>query len=294
MQDKVKIISESLLVFFIENHWEFFSEKELSFVLKKVKIEHLGDNTLVDNSFIREAVDWNMVSTKKALRCASRLIDIGEQDFVINKINLKDRKVKVKDVIHILKRRPDFIDILQIDLSNTSKNEAYFIFLLGKEYFLNKISIEKHNFNSAQSYNILKAYNFDEKVFQKLSYKKFNNTQISNILNFTGNKFVEFLNTEKMSPIDWIQPIKNNPELYDVMNPLILLEHDVFYAIQIAELVDLPELHHIIKSRISEVTAYGAEKLLIHYLKEYSDIIDFSILSKQNIENIKKYNPEFC
>jgi len=112
-KDKVRHIAEAFTYYFIENCWEYFEEGEMSHLMSKVDIERLSDKTICDCSYVRDKVLWNSMPVRKLVRCVVRLIDNQETEFIESHIKLKERGLRVGDVMHILKRRPDLLSFFR-------------------------------------------------------------------------------------------------------------------------------------------------------------------------------------
>ena len=289
---QVKLVAESLAYYFIEKHWEFLEEDEIRHLLSRVDLNRLSDQIIVDNIYIRNQIDWDKIPRNKLLRCASRFIDINEIDYVIDIIQLPKRNIAVSEVMHLAIRRPNIIEVLGIDLKSISQKEAYELLLLGANYFLEHIDIEKFKFDYHQAFNISKTYQHKIEVLKRLPYHKFNNLQISQVISEHGEEVVNFFDLNKLTPIDWIYILERRPETYEFMDPIIFLETDVYELVRLLEIFDYEELHVIMKHKYKELTSYGIERLIIaHY--QYHEIVDLSKLNKNNIAMIQKHHPYF-
>lgn len=289
---QVKLIAESFTYYFVEKYWEFLEDDELKHLLSRIDLNRLSDNVIVDNVYIRNQVDWDKVPRSKLLRCASRFLDIQETDYVVDVMKLPQRNISASEVLHIVRRQPNMIDILGIDLQKLSTKEAYELLLLGVSYFLKRIPIEKYNFDYHQAFNISKAFNHRIDVFERLPYRSFNNLQVSQIMSKHGKKAEHFFDLNKLKPVDWIYILEKKPETYDLMDPTIFLETDVYELVRLLEICDYEELHVMMKFKHKELTAYGIERLLINHF-QYHKIVDLSKLNKNNILKIQQYHPHF-
>lgn len=292
-QDRVRHIAEAFTYYFIENYWEYFEDEEISHLLSKVDIERIADKTICDCSYIRDKVLWNDMPVRKLVRCVARLIDNHELDFVETNIDLKSRNLSVKDVIHVLKRRPDLLGFLGISVDKIDKNEAHMLLLMGYDYYLDKINLKKHDFDYMQGFQIAKAYGFKRHVVLSVPYKKFNNLQVSELLAKTGEEFINHVTLSTLRTIDWRFILEYQPQMYDYMDPTILLDSDVFELVKILAMFDYEELHLAMKVRIKELTPYGVELLLIHHFEKYEDQVDLSLLDENNVMKIQEHHPYF-
>jgi hypothetical protein len=292
MNNNYKLITSAFTYFFIENYWEFFENDELLHVLKKIDINRLSDTTIVDNTYIRNVIDWDLVPRQKLIRCAARLIDNQEKDYVINVMKLPERNIKVNEAMHIIKRIPEIVDILNIELEKINQEEAYDLLLLGVDIFIHRIDVSKYNFDHYQAFNISKAYKHQLNVLKRLSYSKFNNLQVSEILAHKGLECVKLFDTTKLTILDWIYILERRPEFYETLDPIIFFDGDAFHLVQVMELIDHEELHVMMKYKCKELTAYGIERLLISFY-DYVDKVDLSKLNESNIAKIRQHHPHF-
>lgn len=289
---KVRTIAEAFTYFFLEKHWEFFEDQEIKHLVNTIDLDRLSDKAIVDNTYIRDQVDWDDVPRSKLIRCASRLIDNKEVDYVIDVLRLPERNLKISEIMHLIRRDPSIIDTLGINLDEATQQEAHNILLLGIEYFLDKIDIGKYNFDYHQAFNISKTYSFRMDVLKLLPYHRFNNLQVSQVIAYGGQQYAELFKIDKLKPVDWIYILERRPELYDLLDPLLFFEGDVYELVRLMELFDHEELHVMMKHRLKELTPYGMERLLIfHY--GYKSQVNLEILDANNVAKIQEYHPDF-
>ena len=228
----------------------------------------------------------------KLIRCASRLIDNKEHDYVIDVMRLPERNLTISETMHLIRRDPSIVDVLGINLDKATTKEAHNILLLGMDFFLDRIDISKHKFDYHQAFNIAKTYGFRMDVLKQLPYRKFNNLQVSQVVAFGGEPYVELFNLEKLKPVDWIYILERRPELYELLDPMLFFDGDVYELVRLMELFDHEELHVMMKHRIKDLTPYGTERLLIaHY--GYKNSVNLSILDANNVAKIQEYHPDF-
>lgn len=292
-KEKVRFSIEAFSYYFIENFWEYFEEEELKHLLQRIDLGLLSDKIICDCSYVRELIPWNNIENSKLIRCVSRLIDRGEMQFIEENIDLVSRKLKARDVMSILQRRPELHSFLGIDLKKVDKDDACLLLCLGYEYFLDNISLTKYAFDYMQSFQISKAYQYQRKVITSVCYKKFNNLQISQILKNTGDSLIDLFDLTKLTTTDWLFILENQPEMYDYMDVTIFLYSDVFDLVKLLSIFNYEELHMAMKSRIKELTPYGAELLLIHHMEEYINLVDLNLLDSNNIAKIRESHLTF-
>ncbi|MDG1950914.1 MAG: hypothetical protein P8J32_08945, partial [bacterium] len=173
------------------------------------------------------------------------------------------------------------------------KQEAHLLLMMGYDYYLEQLDLNKYDFDYMQGFQIAKAYGFKENVVFSVPYKKFNNLQVGELLSATGEKFVDHLTLSVLRTTDWRYILEKQPQMYDYMDPSILLDSDVFDLVKILTMFDYPELHMAMKARVGELTPYGAELMLIHHLDEYEDLVDLSLLNENNVVKVQEHHPYF-
>lgn len=292
-KDKVKHVTESLTYFFLKEHWEYLEDDQIKHLFDRIDVDRIEDSALIGNSYIKEHVNWDKVSDKKLVRCAVRLIDNGDIDYVKENLNLKSRNLKIADVFHVIRRKLEMIDFLEIDMTKISDSDAYHTLMLDNNELLDRIDISKHSFSPNQAFDILKTYRFREDVFLKLPYKKFNSYQIGYTLKETGEKYIDKFDINKIIQADWVKVLKKQPDMYSYIDPTIYLEGDVFHLVEMLNIFDYEELHLMMKYRIKELTPYGVERLLIAHYNKYKDLVDLSCLNENNKIQIRKFVPGF-
>ena len=164
---------------------------------------------------------------------------------------------------------------------------------MGKDFFFNKIPIEKYRFNYKEYIDIIRAYDYEERILNRIDINKLKGHNISEILIVKGEPYVKYFDLKKLTPIDWIDLLEQRPELLKHCNIEVFMKKDIYYLIQLVVLFYEPDMTNLIFKRdMSKISPLGWEKLLIYNPDRFIDECDFSCLNELNWANIKKFKPE--
>lgn len=277
------VIKKSLSVFFIEKYWYFFNEDEAKTICNnKTLINLLSDNFISNNHFFFERINWSLFDNKKFIRLVCRSIDLGTFETSKETITQSRKNVKPIDIVPIIKREPNLYKDFGIDLAKLDKKEAIEFLKTGYEIFIELIDLKKYAFNNFESFDICKAFGFKRKIILLFDYKKFNSTQVSEVLKRTGQENIDLLNYSIITPQDWIYILTDRKELFGFINLEIFQKTDVFNTIKLLSLFDDENIHNMFLNRNKqEITDYGWE-LLNHFHKiRYAEIIPEYIKEKK-------------
>lgn len=213
---------------------------------------------------------------------------------LLSKIDLKKYTYKVKDIFFLLQNDYTLIfKFFDFDFNNLSQEDAYAIFCLGKDEFLNLIDITKYNFGFIEMMDIIRAYKYRREVIEKLKYTSLKNYQVTEILMNTGEESIDLFNLEILSTLNWLDLLSQQPDFIYCCDFDKFVHGDPFNLIQLVVLFDKPDLTYLIdKIDINDITPFGWEKLLIYKSDKFIDRCDFSKLNEGNWSEISIAKPE--
>jgi hypothetical protein len=252
------------------------------------------ERLMVDDEKIRGLVKWNRVEKMQLIRAFIRSLDQNVD--LIDKITPEFDKFeyKVKELTHLLARRPRYIEYFPIDLSKITTSEAATILSLGDNYFLEKINLSKYNFNFKESMNIIQGYEYDREIIEKVNYKSLKGYQIGEIMIHTGNRDVDILDLSKLTNIDWINLLERRPELLEYCDYNQFNRGDIFYSIKLCCMFENPDLSYLVTRRnMGEISPFGWEKLLIEKPEIFLAHCSFDKFDEKKWKYILKEHPEF-
>jgi hypothetical protein len=299
IQESKDIIKESILVRYFNYHTDMFSDEELGYLSNHVNYEKVDDRLIVHDERVRNVVNWECIDRMKMIRIIIGLFDIGES--VPEKADLSKFDYKIKEVKHLLRRRPEYCESFKFDLTKIKLFEAHMLLCMGKDYFFEKIPIEKYRFNEKEIVDIIRSYNYEERIMNRLKVELLKGYNISEVLKEKGESYIKYFDLKKLNAINWIDLIESRAEFFNHLNLDSFLKEDVYYTIQLATLYSkdvlsqfkIPNLIDLIVGRgIENISPLGWEKLLIYDPDRFIDICDFSSLNELNWARIKVYRPE--
>jgi len=288
------IITNAFLSDLLSNHWPELSTDILKHIAINVDYKTVPDGVIADNKEIRDIIRWDRLEKMKLIRILIRCIDKDVEDLDNIKNNLHKYEYKISDLSYLFMRKPEFIDFFPIDLKKLNTSEASFLLSFGSNFFLDKIDISKYTFNFRESMNIIRAYNYDRGILEKVNYKSLKGYQISEIIINTGQRDLDILDITLMNNIDWINLLEVNPEMIKYCNYNKFMSGDIFYSIKLYCMFDDIDLSYLVINRnTEEISPLGWEILLIKKPDKFLNICNFDKLEEVNWIKILKFNPEF-
>lgn len=280
--NKIKLIVNSFLAYILEDDWSILNYGSLKHLVHNADYGLIPDSIIANNEEVYNNVEWERIGRMKLLRIISR------NPSIIDSIDLDDYNFTIEESKYLLKAYPAMLDKLKIDLKNINKKEAYILLTLGVEEFLPKVEIEKYKFTSKESYEILKASQFDRYVFDKIRIEFLKDYHIADIIKYTGQKYIEELNFQKLTQKKWCEILEIHPNLLNYCELNKFKTGDIFNTVKLVSLYDDLNLSYLIKERKNykdELSALGWEKLII---SKPDDFIDECVCWKLNDNNWNK------
>ena len=291
MSEIKQVVAVAITHFNVNKYIDSFTDRELISLCKNADPDIFTDASVADNAIIQENFDWNRVRPKRLARMMARAIDLGYFG-LLNLMDTKEMKLHVKDLRHLLRRKPEAIERFNIDLKKLGDIESLILLELGKDYFIERIDVKKKRFTFAQQYSICQAYDFSRKVMLLFDCKKFDGFQTKEIIKRTGHDNIDIIDLTNPKIVDWIDLLQEMPDMYQYC------DLSKFRNVPIAELISLAvasnsdEVYDRIKTgNLSEVSPFGWEKLMTHRSELFKDVCDYGKLDALNKRNVLTSNP---
>jgi hypothetical protein len=264
------------------------TEKELNHICHYLDYKKIEDRYLCDNVELHDFIRWDRLDKMQSVRVLTRHPELS------SKIDLRRFTYKIKEVWYFIKNdHTRLFKYFDFDLKNLPKEDAYFLFCLGKEDFLDLIDLEKYTFNHIECFNIIKAYNFQRRVITKLNYSSLKSNQIASIFSNTNEEFLDLFSVDQLTTLDWLELLSYQPGFIKYCDFDKFIQGDPFNLIKLITMFEYPDLSYLIYSiDKGSITPLGWEKLLIHNHNKYLDICDFIKLKENNWLEILKFKPE--
>jgi len=260
--------------------------KELAHLISNADWSRMPDYVLTDEEII-DYVDWRKVNPYQALRSAARYRDVS------SKIPLEIYEFKVDGVLSSLKINPGLINRININYEKANRSELMQLCLLGKEEVLEHIDLGNYELKTSDRLKILKIYEFSQLAIDKtniLGAQIKDRYTTKELLLHTGIQIVELLDTELLSPQDWINVLRIRPELIGYINEEVFLKGDVYYLVLLSLL--FPQyLKYFDEDKLGELSSLGWEKLIIKYPEKFLHLCSPSNLEISSWSRIKRHHP---
>jgi len=271
-------------------HWSELPRSILKHLAKHVNYNQVPDRVISDNEEIRSLVKWERVEKMKMIRILIRCLDNDIE--IMDEVKIEQYDYKVKHLIHLLKRKPEYIEQFRIDIDKITTSEAATVLSLGEQYFLDKIDLSKYKFNFKESMNIIQGYKYDREIIKQVNYRSLKGYQIAEILTHTGDNNIDLLDIKTLTNIDWINLLSHRPELLSNCDFGRFFSGDIFYSIQLCCMFEEPDLSYLVLDRnINDVSPFGWEKLLTEKPEIFLAHCNFNKLDDNNWSNILKSQP---
>lgn len=293
----MNVISISVDAFLADmfcNHSMDLSNSILRHIANRIDYKLVPDRVIVDQEEVRDVVKWGKIEKMQLVRCLIRCLD--KDIDILDKIKPKIDKFDytIKEIVHLLARRPNYIQYFPIDLDKISTSDATTLLSLGDDYFLNKINFSKYKFNFNESMKIIQGYKYDRNIIEKVNYKSLKGYQISEILINTNSRDLDILDILTLTNIDWLNLLEHQPNMLKLCDYSKFMSGDIFYSIKLCCMFDTPDLSHLIIDRdMNTISPFGWEKLLIEKPEKFLTHCNFAKLDDNNWKHIFKTHPEF-
>lgn len=264
------------------------SNEELRHVCENMYYPAIEDRYLANDPALYPYIKWDRLDKMQAIRVVTRNPDLLE------KIDLKKYNYKVKEVFFFIQKDyKNLFKYFDFDFSNLNQDDAYFLLCFGKEEFLELIDIKKYKFSFIESFEIIKAYNFQREVVELLNYDELKSYQITEILIMTGDEFLDLFSLDVLTTLDWLKLLMYQPGFINNCDFEKFIEGDPFNLVQLIVLFEKPDLSYLLdKIDLKKITPFGWEKLLIYKPDKFAPICDFSKLNESNWAVLLEECPE--
>jgi len=274
-------------------HYSELPRSILKHIANVINYSVVPDRVMVDCEEVRNVVQWHRIEKMQLIRILIRCLDKDLDMLDVLKPNINRFEYKIKNLTHLLKRRPHYIEHFPIDLNKITTSEAAIVLSLGSEYYLNKINLSKYKFNFKESMNIIKGYEYDREIIKKVNYKSLKGYQISEILIQTGEENIDLLDVSTLTNIDWISLLSHRPEMLNLCDYDKFMRGDIFYSIKLCCMFDTPDLSYLVLNRgVDSISPFGWEKLLIEKPEIFLAHCNFNKLDENNWKGVLKIRPE--
>jgi len=291
--DKVKLIVNSFLNYFLEGDWAILNNLSLAHLVKNADYSLLSESIIAENDNVYKNIDWNRVDRAKLIRIISRNSDVIE---TIGIDRIRNFHFTISESFHMLKKNPEIIDDLKVDFKNPTKEEAKMILKIGDKNLINKIGfdVNKFKFSDKDIYEILEYNNFDESIFNMVNLNILSSYYIAEIINYTHNKHLGKLDLNKIDAKHWCEILYVNPDLINYCNLNSFKKSDIYYTVLLAKI--FPKYTFMIKDRNykDELSILGWEKAIIISPDEFINESPKHMFNKTNWRNIISYHPELA
>ena len=285
-----KIITNSLINSLFCKDYDFLSEDELKHICSVIDYPTLEIRYISDNPDVYPYVQWDKLDKMQAIRLVVR------NQKLLEKINLKKFDYKPKEILYLIKNNYKLIfQYFNFDYANMPQEDAFVLFCLGKDEFLELMDITKYKFGFIEMFDIIRSYKYRKYVVEKLNYKELKNYQITEILINTGDECVDLFNLDLLNTLNWIELLGYQPEFLYNCDIDKFIEGDPFNLVQLVTMFNTPDISYLLdKIDTGIITPFGWEKLLIYNYEKFAKLCDFSKLNENNWLEIISAKPDLA
>jgi hypothetical protein len=286
----ISISVDALISDIFSWHWDELPRSILKHLANIVNYNQVPDRVISDNEKVRDVVRWGRIDKMKMIRIFIRCLDNGVE--IMDEVKIEQYDYKIKHLIHLLKRKPEYIEQFRVDIDKITTSEAATVLSLGEQYFLDKIDPSRYKFNFKESMNIIQGYKYDREIIKQVNYKSLKGYQIAEILTHTGDNNIDLLDIKNLTNIDWINLLSHRPELLSSCDFGRFFSGDIFYSIQLCCMFEEPDLSYLVLDRnVNDISPFGWEKLLTEKPEIFLAHCNFNKLDDNNWSNILKSQP---
>lgn len=278
-----KLMGEGFLYYVFTNVHYNMPDEIFSLFLNHVSLVSLEDRCFLEDERVRRLVDWNKINRRQLIRLMTRDVSI------LDKVNLKEKKFRIEELEFFLKFHPEYVNKFDIDFDNLLPKE-YIVLLNIDPDFCDYCDLKSIPFDRLQLQDIVKKFIHNDKIVGSLDFNKFDNYIKRQILKKTGSKYMDRINLESFSVLDWVDLLLKKPGFFYLCNKNIFIKEDCFDLVKIAGVV--PEAYDLIVENKDKISGLGWEKLLLLDYQKYSPVCKWESLKNLNFKILKKVYPE--
>ena len=272
---------------------EHMTEDQLDDVAQYVDWNDISDSMLSSSNHFAFKFKWSKYIEKmRALR-----ITVATQGY-IDLVSFDGYDFKISEVIKSIKVNPNILKKIKIKIDALDKYDMINVLSSGHESLLDIVSTDGYDINMIEKFRILEVYGYSEKAIESLDIigdlddnpLKYH---IRKVIKHTGDKYINYLELDRLYPSDWIDILSDDPYLVDYIDIDDFLRGDPYYLIQLCYI--FPEyLDYITGDNSHKISSLGWEELLINFSdhkKELIGLCDFDDLEERSWETISREKP---
>lgn len=260
-------------------HYTLFNCPEINdeffrMLLEKIDLSNITDREFLSNERIRRFVNYERISKKQLVRLITR------EPEILNKVNINKFRFKIKDLEYFLKLWPEYIDLFNFDTKNVSGDEFLILLRVDVKY-ISELDLESIDFTKYQLTELIKGFQHRGAVMQRfLDSEKvsamLDNYQIRQIINLTGERYVDRLDLSRLNDLDWFEILQKNPKMLPHCDTGIFEKNDCYMLVRLIKFI--PELEDLVVANKEKITNLGWEKLLWYDFEKFYPLCCFDCL----------------
>lgn len=260
-------------------HYTLFNCPEINdeffrMLLEKIDLSNITDREFLSNERIRRFVNYERISKKQLVRLITR------EPEILNKVNINKFRFKIKDLEYFLKLWPEYIDLFNFDTKNVSGDEFLILLRVDVKY-ISELNLESVEFTKYQLTELIKGFQHRGAVMQRfLDSRKvsemLDNYQIRQIINLTGEMYVDKLDLSKLNDLDWFEILQKNPKMLPHCDTSIFEKNDCYMLVRLVKFI--PELEGLVVANKDRISNIGWEKLLWYDFEKFYPLCCFDCL----------------
>lgn len=294
IEDRKPVLRDAMLYYYLEFESEVLTGEDIKRLLDYADLDKVPDRVILLNDIYSENLDWSQLSNAKIARLISMFIDRKDVHFILDKVNLKENKFKIREIIWCIARMPELTEnTFGIDLKKLTKKDAYTLLSLGHDYFIERIDISRYRFNPTEIYKIVKSYLFDRPILEKVKSKTLEGFHVSQVLINTGRDNIDLVELDRLTPSHWVEILGKRKFLFDLCDFSKFLEDDVIFAIKLVSIFpNYQPAHNFILKNKDTIGDKGWGILLELFPTKYISHCDYSALYEGTWARVLDKHPE--
>lgn len=268
-------------------HYTLFNCPEINdeffrMLLEKIDLSNITDREFLSNERIRRFVNYERISKKQLVRLITR------EPEILNKVNISKFRFKIKDLEYFLKLWPEYIDLFNFDTKNLSGDELLILLKVDVKY-ITELNLESIEFTKYQLTELIKGFQHRGAVMKRFFDSKriagmLDNYQIRQIINLTGESYVDRLDLSRLNDLDWFEILQKNPKMLPYCDTSIFEKNDCYMLVRLIRFI--PELDELVIANKDRITNLGWEKLLWYDFEKFYPLCCFDCLDYRTLSLI--------
>ena len=245
-------------------------------------LKKINDDAFNSNKRLKKFINLNRMDRKQVIRLVTRDITL------FDRLDLKHFNFTINELEYFLGSHPHFVRRFNFDLNLVTGKEVI-ILLKADLNFLYEIDFNDKKFTRLDFQDMIRLFSDVDEAMQQINFNELDNFLIRTLIIRTKEKYINDLNLNKLNYLDWLEILKEHPNLLKHCDLTLFTSGDCFKLAQLVCVI--PELDYLIQENYDNISPLAWEKLILYNPERFTSICNFSVFKEINWKNILRKKP---